>query len=141
MTWMRNSSTSPCVQEGGEEKRGSESTPALAERQGAKDMYGLIVKLTAVAGKREELIRVLKEATVDMPGCFSYVVAKDSGDENVIWVTEVWDSQASHDASLALPAVKNAIPQSKPLVLAFDKIAVTTPVGGIGVGSASAIRG
>ncbi len=104
-------------------------------------MYGLIVKLTAVAGKREELIRVLKEATVDMPGCFSYVVAKDSGDENVIWVTEVWDSQASHDASLALPAVKNAIPQSKPLVLAFDKIAVTTPVGGIGVGSASAIRG
>ncbi len=44
MTWMRNSSTSPCVQEGGEEKRGSESTPALAERQGAKDMYGLIVK-------------------------------------------------------------------------------------------------
>ena len=115
--------------------------PALAERQGAKDMYGLIVKLTAVTGKREELIRILKESSADMPGCYSYVVAKDAGDENVIWVTEVWDSQASHDASLALPVVKNAIPQSKPLVLAFDKIAVTTPVGGIGVGSASAIRG
>src|SRR5260370_26813855 len=116
-------------------------TPALAGPQGAKDMYRLIVKLTAVAGKREELIRILKEATVDMPGCFSYVVAKDSVDENVIWVTEAWDSQASHDASLSLPAVKNAIPQSKPLVLAFDKIAVTTPVGGIGGGSASAIKG
>src|SRR6266704_3697026 len=115
--------------------------PAPAEPQGAKDMYGLIVKLTAVAGKREELIRILKESSADMPGCFSYVVAKDAGDENVIWVTEVWDSQASHDVPLALPAVKNAIPQSKPLVLAFDKIAVTTPVGGIGAGSASAIRG
>jgi quinol monooxygenase YgiN len=42
-----------------------------------------------------------------MPGCFGYVVAKDSVDENVIWVTEVWDSVASHDASLLLPAVKN----------------------------------
>ena len=101
-------------------------------------MYGLIVKLTAVGGKREELIKLLTGAAVDMPGCFSYVVAKDAADENVIWVTEVWDSQASHDASLSLPAVKNAIPQSKALVAAFDRIAVTTPVGGIGAGAATA---
>jgi len=112
--------------------------PMLAETQGAKDMYGLIVKLTAVGGKREELIKLLTGAAVDMPGCFSYVVAKDAADENVIWVTEVWDSQASHDASLSLPAVKNAIPQSKARVAAFDRIAVTTPVGGIGAGAASA---
>ena len=101
-------------------------------------MYGLIVKLTAVGGKREELIKLLTGAAVDMPGCFSYVVAKDAADENVIWVTEVWDSQASHDASLSLPAVKNAIPQSKARVAAFDRIAVTTPVGGIGAGTANA---
>jgi quinol monooxygenase YgiN len=113
-------------------------TPALAEPQGAKDMYGLIVKMTIVAGKREEMIKILKEATVDMPGCSSYVVAKDSVDENVIWVTEVWDSLASHDASLSLPAVKNAIPQGKALVSAFDRIAVTTPIAGIGIGPTSA---
>jgi len=101
-------------------------------------MYGLIAKITAVSGKREEMIKLLPGATVGMPGCFSYVVAKDAGDENVIWVTEVWDSQASLDASLSLPAVKNAIPQSKALVAAFERIAVTTPVGGIGVGTASA---
>jgi quinol monooxygenase YgiN len=111
---------------------------ALEGPQGAKDMYGLIAKITAVAGKREEMIKLLTGATVGMPGCFSYVIAKDAGDENVIWVTEVWDSQASHDASLSLPAVKNAIPQSKALVAAFERIAVTTPVGGIGVGTASA---
>jgi len=101
-------------------------------------MYGLIVKLTAVAGKREELIKLLTGAAVAMPGCFSYVVAKDSVDENVIWVTEVWDSQASHDASLLLPAVKNAIPQSKALVAAFERIAVTTPMSGIGAKATSA---
>ena len=97
-------------------------------------MYGLIVKVTPAAGKREGLIRILKEAAVAMPGCFSYVIAKDSVDENVIWVTEVWDSVASHDASLSLPSVKKAIPQAKSLISAFDKIAVTTPVGGIGLG-------
>jgi quinol monooxygenase YgiN len=100
--------------------------------QGANDMYGLIVKLTIVAGKREEMIRILKESAANMPGCFSYVVAKDAADENVLWVTEVWDSAASHDASLSLPSVKNAIPQAKEIVSAFDKIAVTTPVWGVG---------
>jgi quinol monooxygenase YgiN len=61
-------------------------------RQGANDMYGLIVKLTTAPGKREEMIRILRQSAVDMPGCFSYVVAKDSAEEDVLWVTEVWDS-------------------------------------------------
>ena len=104
-------------------------TPALAGPQRANHMYGLIVKLTAAAGKREDLVSILKESAVDMPGCISYVVAKDSVDENVIWVTEVWDSVASHDASLLLPSVKNAMPRAKVLISAFDKMAVTTPVG------------
>ena len=100
-------------------------------------MHGLIVKLTAVAGKRDEMTKVLKESSAGMRGCLSYVIAKDAADENMIWVTEVWDSQASHDASLSLPAVKNAIPQSKTLVAGFEKIAVTTPVGGIGIAAAN----
>jgi len=98
-------------------------------------MYGLIVKLTVASGKREEMIRILKESASDMPGCLSYIVAKDSADENMIWVTEVWASEASHDASLSLPAVKNAIPQAKQIVTSFDKVAVTNPVWGAGLRS------
>lgn len=105
--------------------------------QGAKQMYGLIVKMTIVPGKREEMIRLLKESAADMPGCFSYVVAKDAVDENVLWVSEVWDSVASHDASLSLPQVKNAVPQAKPLVANFERIAATTPVWGQGLPPAS----
>ena len=41
-------------------------------------MYGLIVKLTIVPGKRDEMIRILWESAADMPGCLSYIVAKDS---------------------------------------------------------------
>ena len=31
-----------------------------------------------------------------MPGCLSYVVATDPAEPNGIWITEAWDSQASH---------------------------------------------
>ncbi len=77
--------------------------------------------------------RNIEGSAADMPGCLSYVVAKDSADENVIWVTEAWESIASHDASLSSPSVKNAIPRTKAMVSSFEKIAVTTPVWGVGL--------
>ena len=95
-------------------------------------MYGLITKLTSVLGKRDELIKILKEGTRGMPGCRSYILANDVVDGNAIWVTEIWDSAASHDASLTLPAVKGCITQAKPLITGFEKVAVTNPVGGVG---------
>ncbi len=99
------------------------------------ETYGLIVKLTCAPANRGKLIGILKESAADMPGCFSYVVAEDSTDESVIWVTEVWDSAASHDASLSLPSVRNAIPRAKPMVTLFEKTAVTRPVWGVGLRS------
>jgi hypothetical protein len=40
---------------------------------------------------------------------FSYIVAKDTTDANAIWITEASDREASHEASLSLPSVKEAI--------------------------------
>jgi len=94
-------------------------------------MWGMIVKVTLVPGKRAEMIAILKESAADMPGCLSYIVAKDAADENAIWVTEVWDSMASHDASLSLPAVKRAKSRAKAIVSNFEKITVTNPVWGV----------
>jgi quinol monooxygenase YgiN len=99
-------------------------------------MYGLIVKLTAVAGRRDELIALLRESAAEMPGCLMYVVAEDAMDKNVVWVSETWDNMASHDASLSLPAVKNVIPRAQAIVANFEKIAVTTPVWGAGLPAA-----
>ena len=96
-------------------------------------MWGMIAKITLLPGKRDEMIQVLKDSAVDMPGCLSYIVAKDAAQENLIWVTEVWDSMSSHDASLSLPAVKNAIPLGKAIVSNFERIAVTSPVWGAGL--------
>lgn len=97
------------------------------------EMYGLIGKMTAAEGKRDELISILLESAANMPGCLSYVVAKDTSDANAIWVTEVWDSKSSHDASLALPAVKGAIAKGRPLIAGFGERFITEPVGGHGL--------
>jgi quinol monooxygenase YgiN len=110
-------------------------TQVLASSQEGSAMYGLIAKLTVVPGRRDEMITILKESAAELPGCFSYVVAKDSADENVIWVTEVWESSASHAASLALPAVKDAMVRGKALLAIFDRMAVTNPVWGVGLGA------
>ena len=101
---------------------------------GAGKMYGLIGKMAAVAGQREELIKVLVDGTAKMPGCISYVVAKDLKDADGIWVTEVWDSKESHANSLKLQAVKDAIAKGRPLIKSFEVYHETEPVGGQGLG-------
>jgi len=99
----------------------------------AREMYGLIGKMTATPGRRDALISILLEGVADMPGCLSYIVATDPGDPDVIWITEVWDGKASHEASLALPSVKQAIARGRPMIAAFGDSVVTTPVGGHGL--------
>jgi quinol monooxygenase YgiN len=109
------------------------STPAWTPTTEGKSMYGLIGQMTAVPGQRDALIAILLEGVAGMPGCLSYVVAKDPEDENAIWITEVWDSPASHQASLSLPSVKHAIARGKPLIAGFGKSIVTEPLGGHGL--------
>jgi quinol monooxygenase YgiN len=101
-------------------------------------MYGLIAKVNAVAGQRDALAAILLEGTQAMPGCLSYVVAADTTDSDALWVTEVWDSQESHRASLALPAVQAAIAQGRPLIAGFSSRVETMPLGGHGLRSEGA---
>lgn len=96
-------------------------------------MYGLIGKMKAVPGQRDALVSILLEGVSGMPGCLSYIVAQDPADPDAIWVTEAWDSQASHKASLSLPSVKDAIARGRPLIAAFDQHVETVPVGGHGI--------
>jgi quinol monooxygenase YgiN len=99
-------------------------------------MYGLIGKMNAVEGQRDALIAILLEGVSGMPGCLSYIVAKDPADANAIWITEVWDSEESHKASLSLPSVQQAIAKGRPLIAGFGDHVVTEPVGGHGLPSA-----
>ena len=96
-------------------------------------MYGLIGKIMALPGQRELLITILLEGIAGMPGCLSYIVAKDQGDQDAIWVTEVWDNKESHTESLTLPSVQKAIQQGRPLIAGFRERFETNPVGGYGL--------
>jgi len=98
-------------------------------------MYGLIGKMTAKTGQRDALQAILLENDGGLPGCRSYIIAHDPADADALWITAVWDDQASHAASLTLPAVQNGIAKARPLIAGFGDRVVTTPIGGIGLGN------
>ena len=97
-------------------------------------MHGLISKIKTNAAQRDTLVAILVDASSALPGCLSYVVARDATDPDAIWVTEVWDGPASHRASLALPAVQQAIAKARPLIAGFGERFETQPAGGHGLG-------
>jgi quinol monooxygenase YgiN len=98
-------------------------------------MHGRIGKMIATSGQRDKLVEILLNASGGMPGCLSYVVASDPGDEDAIWITEVWKDEASHAAALSSPAVKAAITAGRSLIAGMEAPAVTIPVGGLGIQS------
>jgi quinol monooxygenase YgiN len=103
-------------------------------------MYGLIGKMNAAPGQRDALLSILLEGSANMPGCLSYVIAKDAADPDAIWITEVWDDKASHEASLALPSVQQAITRGRPLIAGFGERFITEPIGGHGLAATTAAR-
>lgn len=96
-------------------------------------MYGLIGKMLVVPGQREALTDILLEGACDMPGCLSYIIARDPQDGDGIWITEVWQSRQLHESSLELPSVKAAIAKGHPLIAGFGERFETEPVGGHGL--------
>ncbi|MDZ4761701.1 MAG: putative quinol monooxygenase [Alphaproteobacteria bacterium] len=100
-------------------------------------MFGLIGKMRSMPGRRGELIAILAAGTQCMPGCISYVVAEDIGDADMIWITEIWDSEASHKGSLQLPSVRDAIAKGHPMIAGFELHVTTRPVAGMPEGGVS----
>ncbi|MGC6329905.1 putative quinol monooxygenase [Rhizorhabdus sp. FW153] len=103
-----------------------------ADKEG-QTMYGLIGRMFAKPGTRDTLIAILTEGSSAMPGCRSYIVARDAKDPDAIFVTEVWASREAHAASLKLPSVQSAIARGRPLIARFDTYFETEPVSGVGL--------
>ena len=102
------------------------------------ERFGMYGKVVAKAGQREVLVEHLLEASrllTPLPGCELYIVNVARSEPDTIWVTEVWRSEADHDASLTLDSVRALIARTKPLVAGFESIRLT-PVGGKGLSPA-----
>ncbi|HBI20699.1 MULTISPECIES: putative quinol monooxygenase [unclassified Brevundimonas] len=96
-------------------------------------MYGLITRLTAHPGRRDELSLCLLDPSVRRPGCHSYVLAQDLTDADALWVTEVWMNQATHDAWSADTRENGALRPALAMVATFGDTIFTRPLGGVGL--------
>ena len=112
---------------------GGRAIDAAIGGKGTPAMYGLIGKMTATPGKRDELAAILLAGLRDMPGNLSYIVAADPNAADTLWITEAWTDAEAHAASLSLPSVKAAIDKGRPLIAGMERVAETVPVGGHGL--------
>lgn len=81
--------------------------------------YGLHGKLIAAEGHGSELAAILLDAATllgSVKGCRLYVISQDKEQKDVIWVTEIWDSQEDHANSLNTKGVKDLIAKAIPLL-------------------------
>jgi len=98
-------------------------------------MYGLQGKMTAKPGQRDALLALLLESSRGdrMPGCRLYIVSEVVGEPDAIAITEVWDDQAAHDASLRLESVRALIAKARPIIASMGDSLELRPIGGQGL--------
>lgn len=99
-------------------------------------LHGLFGKLIAVDGQRDALAANLLRAAELMksvPGCLLYIINTSDSEPNAVWVTEIWQDEASHGASLSMPGVRDLIKSTMPLLKSAPEGTKFTPLGGKGL--------
>jgi quinol monooxygenase YgiN len=97
--------------------------------------YGLLNKLTAKPGKRDEVMGILLESgkLLDDSACLMYMVSEAVDDPNVIYVTDLWTSKAKHEKALKTPELRPFVEKAVPLLAGMPEQTEIKPVGGVGV--------
>ena len=97
--------------------------------------FGLYGKITVYPGHRDAMVALLLEAAAlleDDPHCELYTVNVSPTESHIVWVTEVWRSQADHEASLMRDDVKDLIKGGMAMIAGGERIEVI-PIGGKGL--------
>lgn len=97
--------------------------------------YGYIGSMRAKPGRRDEVVGILLLGADGLRavGCELYAVCTDPAEDDLIWVTEIWDTAEHHDTSLQLPDTKAAIAAAMPMLTGEVTRQELTVVGGLGV--------
>lgn len=102
--------------------------------------FGLHGSLLATPGQRDALVALMLEASRLMahaPGCELYLVSTSETDDDAVWITEVWRSEADHDASLSLAGVGELIGRARPLIGGMGDSQRLVPIAGVGISAAT----
>lgn len=107
-----------------------------SERGMTLSKFGLYGKLTAVEGKREELLNILLEAAnsmKDVEGCDIYLVNVSNEHPNDVIIYEVWENAEAHQASLSLEVTQTLIQRAKPIIAGMERFHTLQTFGGKGI--------
>ena len=85
--------------------------------------FGMQAVLTATPNEGQALAQIMLEASAivaSLQGCELYVVQQALTDETKVLITEVWASQADHQASLSNEQVRALIGRAKPIIARME---------------------
>jgi quinol monooxygenase YgiN len=83
--------------------------------------YGLIGQIIAAPGQRAALADIMRAGTGGMPGNFGYLIGEDSVNPDALWIIEIWETKAHHEASLQLPQIQAVIARARPIIAGFGE--------------------
>lgn len=98
--------------------------------------YSINGYITAMTGKREELLKYLLEAAHEMKHlttCQCYIVGTQDDEPDNVYVFEVWDSEEAHKVSLTLPIFQELIQKAKPIIAGLKSFPALKIHGGKGI--------
>ena len=93
-------------------------------------------RLISKPGKIDELVDVMRQVAklvANEKGCHLYIINTSSDEENVLWITELWDTQEEHDSSLKAEEIKTVVDQALPLIAEPPEQISLTPIAGKGM--------
>jgi len=90
--------------------------------------WGLLGRMKAKPGKRDELIAALKESSRDVPGKLLYLFQLEQDDPDAFWINEIWESKAAYDACLTLPQTGDWGAKLAPLLVGIEHRTETLPL-------------
>ena len=100
----------------------------MADSPDANGKWGLLGRMTAQPGRRDDLIACLQQSSRDVPGKLVYLIQRELDDPDAFWINEVWASKAAYDACLALPQVLRGMERARPLLAGIDHRTETAPL-------------
>jgi quinol monooxygenase YgiN len=108
---------------------------AAGQWQTRRVRYGYLATMRTKPGHRDDVVTLLLGGAEGLraAGADLYVVGTSPAEADLVWVYEVWESKADHDASLQLPEAKAAIAAAMPMLTGEFTGQELDIAGGLGV--------
>jgi len=97
--------------------------------------FAMFGQLIAQPGQRDELARLMLESAETlqgMEGCIYYIISESVDEPDALWISELWESEEAHAASLKNESVLAVIQRCRPLIAGVKPVKVR-PIGGKGL--------